>query len=138
MQTQLQDRIDLMTRLLLQLHQVVDVIRIEHQRLLAYHIASQTQSVTDERIVGVGGRTDRHPVEWIVGTHLLGAETVKLFVFGIESAVGKTAVETTYRVESIVCNHQIIAGIGDRLDMTRRYVAGGSDECELFFIRHVF
>ena len=88
-QTQLQDRVGVMSRFLLQLHQVVDVVRIEHQRLFAYHIAAQTQSVTDKRIVGVVRRADTYPVQRVVRTHLFGAETVELLVLGKERTVRK-------------------------------------------------
>ena len=62
MQTQLQDRVGLMTRLGFQLHQVIDVVGVEHQGFLTDYIASQTQTVADERIVRVVRRTDRQPM----------------------------------------------------------------------------
>ncbi len=126
-QTKLQDSISLMTRLLLQFHQVVNIIRIQHQRLLAYHIASQTQTVTDKRIMGIVRRTDRHPLQGISGTHLFRTETVELLVLRKERTIRKTAIQSTYRVKLIICHHQVVACIGNGLNMTRCNIAGSSN-----------
>ena len=89
MQAQLEDRVGFVTGLLLQFHEVVDVIRIEHERFLANDIAPQAQTVADKRVVGIVWRADADPMQGVIGAHLLGAETVELFVFGKERAIGE-------------------------------------------------
>ena len=130
-QTQLQDRISLMSRLRFQFHQVVDVVGVEHQRFLTDHIASQTQTVTDERIVRIVRRADRHPTQRVVRTHLLGAETVKLLILRVERTIRKGTVQTTYTVKLIIRHKQIIARIGYRFDMSRSNISGCSDQCKI-------
>ena len=126
-QTELQDRVGLLTGLLFQLHQVVYIVRIEHQRLLANHVAAQTQAVTDERIVRIVRRTDGHPLQRVVRTHLFRAKTVELLILREERTIRERTVQTTYTVKLVVGHHQIVAGIRDCLDVTRSNVAGGSN-----------
>ena len=125
-QTELEDGVSLVSGLFLQLHEVVDVIGVEHQRLLADHVAAQPQPVTDEGIVGVVRRTDREPVERVVGTHLFGAEAVELLIFRVERTIRERAVEPSHGVKLVVRYQQVVAGVGDRFNVPRRYVPCGA------------
>ena len=125
-QTELENRISLVSRLFLQLHEVVDVIGVEHQRLLADHVAAQPQPVTDKRVVGVVRRTDGEPVERVVGPHLLGTETVELLIFRVERTIRERTVEPSHGVKLVVRYQQVVAGVGDRFNVPRRYVTCGA------------
>ena len=57
-QTQLQYRVGLVSGLLLQFEQVIDVVWIKHNRFLANHVAAKAQTVADEGVVRVVRRTD--------------------------------------------------------------------------------
>ncbi len=82
MKAQLKDGVGLMTCGLLHVHEVVDIVRVEHKRLLADDIATKTQTIADKGIVGLVGRAYGEPLEGLVGVLLFGTETVELFLFG--------------------------------------------------------
>ena len=58
-------------------------------------------------------------MEGIGLAHLLGAEAVELLVFGEEIAVGKTGIESPYRIEFIVGYHQVVTCVSNSFDMAR-------------------
>ena len=133
-QTQLEDSVSLMTRLSLQLHEVVDIIRVEHQGFLTYHIDAEAQTIADEGIVSVVRRTYTQPVERLGGAHLLRAETVELLVLSIERAVRERTVEPSDGVELIVCYHQVVTCIGYRLNVPRSYITCSTYQCKIFHL----
>lgn len=132
-EAELEDSICLVSRLLLEFDQVVDIVGIEHQRFLTNHIAPKAQAVANEGIVGIVGRTDREPRKRVIGTHLLGAETVELLILGKERAVRETGIEATNGIELVVGNHQIVARISNGFDVSRSDISRRSDECKIKF-----
>ena len=132
--TQLQDIVRLMACGLFYLQQVVDVIRIEHQRLLADHVAAQSQTVTDIRVVRIVRRANRNPRQRVVRMHLLGAIAVKLLVLREKRAVRERTVQPSHAVEFVHCHHQVVAGVLDGFYMTGRYVACHADKCEVLHV----
>ena len=132
-EAELEDSICLVSRLLLEFDQVVDIVGIEHQWFLANHIAPEAQAVANEGIVGIVRRTDREPRYGVIGTHLLGAETVELLILGKERAVGKTGIESAYGIKLVVGNHKIVARIGNGFDVSRGDISRRSDECKIKF-----
>ena len=116
--TKLKDVIGLVAGFLLHLLQGVDVVRIQDNRLLTDDIAAQAQSVADERVVRVVGRTDAHPVQRLVRLLLLGAVTVKKLVLREEGTLRDKTVQTADTIELVVGGQKIVAGVPDRLNMT--------------------
>ena len=57
--------------------------------------------------MSIVGGADRYPVEGVVGTLLFGAETVELFLFDKEGAVGEEAVQATYAVELVIGSQKV-------------------------------
>ena len=76
-------------------------------------------------------RTDRRIVQRIVGLHLLGAETVELFVLRKEVAFGERTIQATDAVKAIISGHKVIARIGNSLYVARRDVTRHTDQCEI-------
>ena len=97
-QTELQNGICLMACLPLLLYEVVDIVRVEHQRFLADDVTTDTQAVTNESIMGVVRRTDRQPLQGVVRTHLFGTETIKLLILREEGTIRKGTVRHGDRI----------------------------------------
>ena len=72
--------------------------------------------------------TDTHPRQRIVRSHLLGAKTIKLLIFRKKGTIWKTSIQTSHRVKFIIRNHQIITSIGNRFDMTWRYITRSANK----------
>ena len=127
-----------MTGFILQLHKVVYVVWIEHQRLLADDIHAQPQAVTYERVVSIIRRADTHPVQRIIRPHPLGAKSVKLLVLSIEGTVRETAVQPAYAVKLVIRYNQLVARIGNRLDMSWSNVPRRPDQCKIQHIPNYY
>ena len=69
-QAELEDVVCLVAGLLLDLLERIDVVGVEHYRLLADDVASEAQAVADEGVVRVVRGADAHPVQGIVRLHL--------------------------------------------------------------------
>ena len=115
--------------------QGIDVMGIQHQRLLTNNIAAQMQAGADKSVVGIVGCADGHPFDGGVAPHLLVAEPVENHMLCKKRAVGEIAVKQPHAVEAVIGSNQVISGIFNRPQMSGRYVAGytGHDE-----IRHLF
>ena len=113
MQTELEDVVGFMTRLLLYLFQRVDVVGIQNHRLLADDIAAQAKAVADEGIMRVIGRTDAHPVQRIVALFLLGAIAVKELMLREERTLREETVQTADAVELVISRQEVVSGILD-------------------------
>ena len=62
---------------------------------------------------------------------LFGAETVELFLFDKEGAVGEETVQATYAVELVIGSQEVVVGVSDSFEVTRGYVACCSDKCKV-------
>ena len=114
-QAELEDVVGLMTRLLLHLLEGVDVVGIQHHRLLADHVTAQTKAVTDKRVVRIVRRADAHPVQRVRRLLLLGAEPVEELVLGEERAVWEETVQPSDTVELVIGGQEIVPRILDGL-----------------------
>ena len=134
MKAELEDVVSLMAGLLLHLHQRIDIVRIEHHRLLADDIASQTQTIADERIMSVVRGAYAQPVQRFVRLHLPRAEPVEKLVFRKERTLREEAVQPPDAVEAVVCRQQVVTGILDCLQVSRGYVPRRTYQCEISHI----
>ena len=115
MQAELEDVVGLVPRLLLHLLEGVDVVGIQHHRLLADDVAAQPEAVADEGVVRIVRRADAHPVQRVRRLLLLGAEPVEKLVLGKERAVRKETVQPSDAVELVIGGQEVVTGILDGL-----------------------
>ena len=130
-QAELKDVVGLVAGLLLDLLERVDVVGVEHYRLLTDDVAAEAQAVADKCVVRVVRSADAHPVQGIVRLHLPGAETVEELVLSEERALREETVEASDAVETVVGRQQVVACILDGFKMARRNVAGRAYKCEI-------
>ena len=130
-QSQLQDGVGLTARLPFHRYQVVDVVGVQHQRFLADHVRSQPQSIADKGIVGIVRCTDAEPVQRVVRVHLLRAEAVELLLLGKEGAVRERTVQPAHAVKLVVGHQQVIARIGNSLNVPRGNIARSTNQCKI-------
>ena len=128
---ELQDVICLVTGLLLDLLERVDVIGIEHHWLFADDIAAEAEAVADESVMRVVRGADAHPVQGIVRLHLLGAETVEEFVLREERTLRKKTVQPPDAVKAVVGGQQIVARIFYCFKVSGGNVARRAYQCEI-------
>lgn len=126
-EAELKNGVGLVACFFLQFNQVVDIVGVQYQRFFANHVASQSQTVADESVVGVIGGADGKPLQRIVGALLLGAETVELLLLGEERTVGERTVQTTHAVETVVCCDEVVAGVGNGFEVSGGDISGCAD-----------
>ena len=68
-----------------------------------------------------------------VGGHPPGAETFELGLLCEKKAFRKRAVQAPHAVKAIISGHEIIAGVGDSLDVTRVDLTRHTNQCKVFF-----
>ena len=74
----------------------------------------------------------------IARAHLLGAETVELFVFNEELTVRERTVKSSHTVELVISGHQVVACVCNGLDVARGNVAGSADKGKVFLFHNWF
>ena len=120
-----------MSRFLFHLHQVVDVICVEHKRLFAYHVRTQSQSIPYKRVVRIIWCTNSGPIKFVVSMHLLRAESVKLLLLSKERTIRKRTVQSSHTVKLVIRHHQVITCIGNSLNVSWSNVPRGTNQCKI-------
>ena len=115
METELEDVVGLVAGFLFDLLQSVDIVGVQHHRLLADDVAAQAETVADEGIMRVVGGADAHPIKRIVALLLLGAIAVKELMLREERTIWEETVQTANAVELIIRRQKVVSGILDRL-----------------------
>ena len=101
-QTELEDVVGLVGGLLLYLHDSVDVVGVEHRRLLADDVGAEPEAVAYMGVVQIVGGADRQHLYLTVSALELGAVTVEELLFSKKSSVGEETVHDPDTVEAVV------------------------------------
>ena len=132
-QAELEDVVGLVARLLLHLLEGVDVVGIQHHRLLTDDVAAQAQAIADECVVRIVRRADTHPLQRPAALHLLGTEAVEQLMLREERAIREETVQPSDTVELVVGGQQVVPCVLDGFQMPGRDVSRRPDQRE---VRH--
>ena len=114
-ETELEDVVGLVAGFLLDLLQRVDIVRVQHHRLLTDDVAAQTETVADESIMRVVRGADTHPIERVFALLLLGAIAVKELMLREEGTIREETVQPANAVELVIRRQKIVTSVLDRL-----------------------
>ena len=132
-QSELQHDVDVVVALGLDLGELVQVPRADHERFLADRVRLDPQREAAVRVVEVVGRADAHIV------HALGRRAppqllevaVKALDFREEARLREVAVEDPHRVVRVDRRDQLVARVSDGLEVLGGDVAGRTEEREV-------
>ena len=129
---QLKNVVDALAGFLFNQGQFIQQLRRGHQGLFTNHVAAQAQPCGNVRVVQVVGAADGDIVKRRAGATLeLMGIFVKALKFGKKFALGRNAVNDADGVVDVVGSGQVVAGGLNGLHVTRRNVAGGTNECKV-------
>ena len=114
-EAELEDVVGLVAGFLFDLLQSIDVVGVQHHRLLTDDIAAQAKAVTNEGIVRVVGGADAHPIKRVFALLLLGAITVKELMLCEEGTIREETVQAADAVELVIRRQKVVSGILDCL-----------------------
>ena len=129
-QTELEHVVDPRSRLTLELGQLVEVPRVDHQGLLADGVGADPERQAGVGIVQVVGAADRDVVDPLGVAPALELLEVAVEALHLreEAGVEEVAVEDPHRVVRIARRREPVAGVGDRLEMTGGDVTRDAEE----------
>ena len=121
-----------MSLTLFHLLQGVDVPRIQHKRLLADDIGTETQTITGMGIVQIIRRAYADIVNVGAAVAQLGVVSVEKFLFGKEGSLWEIAVHDAYAVAFVVGGDKVVTCVFDGFEVARGDVAADTNDGEIF------